>query len=111
MNTMFVATVSLFLKEGKETDKNGNPNLFLTLVAGKMPNKAIVLNGTQALRQEIYPGDTVLFNCVEGDVHADFGRQFNVTKLATLSAFEIMDAPTKLGNPQIIDVSVEATTE
>ena len=108
MNTLFVATVSNFNKEGKQFDKNGKRNFWLSPVAGQIPNRAMVLNGTRAADQGVTAGNTYLFSATEGEVDPEHGRQFNVAKVSDISPLEIMDSISKLGEATVVDVSSEA---
>jgi len=105
MNTLFVGTVSNFNKPGMTTDKNGNQNLFISPLAGKMPNRVMVFNGTLAVRANVQAGDTCLFSATEGDVDPKYGRQFSLAVVSHMGALEIMDSVAKLGEALIVDVS------
>lgn len=92
-------------------DKNGEMPVILRVVAGKLPNRALVLSGTVAKRAGLRVGQPALVQCTEGDTDEQYGRQFNVNKIADLSAFEIMQAEGHLGKPQVIDVDVTQKEE
>jgi len=112
MNTIFVAKASPFMKPGKATDKNGAQNLWLSPIAGKIPNRALVLNGTIAQREQVFDGDVCLFQATEGEVDPKHGRQFSVTNLGRVSALEMVKMMGELGDAVIIDTNqAEAVAE
>jgi len=110
MNSLFVASVGNFNKEGSTHDKNGHQNLWLSPLAGKIPNRAMILGGTIAVNQNVIAGKSYLFSCTEGEVDEEFGRQFNVIKVSDITPLEIMDSVGKLGKAVIVDVSATAET-
>lgn len=112
MNSLVVATVTPFMKDGKETDKNGNTNFWLAPICGKMPSKALVMNGTRAKQQGIESGKTYQFMITEGEVDAEHGRQFNQTKTAEVGPLDIADLYLKLGEAKVVDTNAaeEATS-
>lgn len=103
MNTMFVATVQAFNKAGHESDKNGNQNVILSVVAGKCPSLRVIA-GTIAMREGFIIGETCLVQSTEGEPDAKYGRRFNFTKLGVLGALEIMQSIGQLGEAVIVDV-------
>lgn len=110
MNTMFVATVQAFNKAGHESDKNGNQNVILSVIAGKCPSTRVIA-GTVAIREGFIIGETCLVQSTEGEADAKYGRQFNFTKLGVLGALEIMQSVGQLGEAVVVDVRAPEATD
>lgn len=108
-NQIGVFVVSPFAKAGSEADKNGIQNVYLKCIAGKVPNKALVVAGTVAQRAGMAVGQTLLIMVDEREPDAVYGRQFNHTVLGEVKPQEILGLRKDLGEPTIVDVN-EGTT-
>ena len=111
-NVLVAPQVFVRTRDGREAkeDKNGLKPIILTPVAGKIPNK-MVLTGTVAQNLGIEVGKTYLLSYRERsedqipEAARQYGRAFVYTKLAELSALEILQATEMLGPAQVIDVT------
>lgn len=103
-NEIVAIVVSPFQGENK-TDKNGKNAVWLTPIAGKIPNRAMVVAGTVAERASLIAGTTVLCMIVEGEEDKEYGRRFNHTVLGPVEVGEILNIRKKLGSPIVVDVT------
>jgi hypothetical protein len=85
-------------------DKNGNTPVLLKCVAGTMPNRAII-SGTVAENEGLVENSTYLVSITEGDIDAEYGRQFNFTNLGELGMMDIISAQKELGKSVVFDAS------
>ncbi len=94
------------LKSGHivETDKNGEAPKIYNVIAGKAPNRTIQ-SGTVAKRGELENGHCYLMQVRETAPSAEYGRQYQWTKVAELRGLEIVDACQKLGTAEVFTVS------
>lgn len=88
------------------SDKNGKNPVYLTAVAGKVPNRNI-LSGTIAERAGMKTGNSYLVSITEGEVDPQYGRRFNFTVLASAGIDEILSGVKSLGNGEIYDVAAK----
>ena len=105
LNEIVVVVVGKFSKPGSEADKNGVENVYLTPVAGKMPNRAMVVAGTVAERAGLKIGSTLMVLIGERAADPVYGRQFNHTVLGEVKSPEILGLRKELGEALIIDVT------
>jgi hypothetical protein len=109
-NELVLVKVSAFRpKNGKHADKNGMQNTYLSPIAGKIPNKAMVQAGTVAVDNGLTIGETALLSVTEGKVSEQYGRQFNVTYLGKPTLMEILTLRRELGNGFVVDVTDSET--
>ena len=90
-------------------DKNGNLPIQLTVVAGKCPNRAIVMSGSVAIGPGIEAGNTYVLQANYRDTN-DYGDNWSHTVLGKLTPVDLAQLPTFIkayGQPQLIDASVE----
>jgi len=104
-NQIIVAVVGAFTKVGSEADKNGLQNVYLKCIAGKVPNKALVVAGTVAQRAGMAIGQTLLIMVDERESDPVYGRQFSHTVLGEVKPQEILGLRKDLGEPTIVDVN------
>lgn len=113
LQTVALCSVSEYRKDGKEFDRNGNQNVFLSPLSGKIPNKCMVMAGTVAINNEIAIGKTYVFKFSEkqpkedgsdASVFEEYGRQFNTQKISEASVMDILQA-TSTGQADVINVS------
>jgi len=109
-NQIIVAVVGAFTKVGSEADKNGLQNVYLKCIAGKVPNKALVVAGTVAQRAGMAIGQTLLIMVDERESDPVYGRQFSHTVLGEVKPQEILGLRKDLGEPTIVDVNEGAGT-
>lgn len=87
-----------------ECDKNGNPNVILTPIGGKVPSKR-VLAGTIALNSGFSIGEVHMVSIQELPSN-EYGRQFQFTSLGSVSpGLELLKACKEVGQPLVIDVT------
>lgn len=108
-NEVNVVVVSAFQGE-KKTDTHGATNVWLTPVAGKIPNTAMVVAGTVAEKAGLEVGKTLLVMVNEGaerEVDGVMRRQFNHTVLGEVKPLEIISLrkTTELGPATIVDTA------
>ena len=101
-NEYVMVAVSAFQKEGSLTDTNGKTNVWLTAVAGKIPNQSMVIAGTVAEKALLTIGGTFLVNVVEGEEDAEYGRQFNVVNLGAVPFTELISVAKQLGKGTVV---------
>lgn len=93
LQTVALCSVNEYKKEGKERDKNGKQNLFLSPLNGEIPNKCMIIAGTIAENLNISSGNTYLFKFTEksekDEIH---GRQFSTSVIAKPSCMDIIEA-------------------
>lgn len=102
LNELVMVAVSAFQKEGSLTDTNGKTNVWLTPVAGKIPNQSMVLAGTVAEKALLTIGGTFLVNVVEGEEDPEYGRQFNVVNLGAVPFTELISVAKQLGKGTVV---------
>ena len=103
-NELCLVKVSAFKKEGSEADRNGAINVYLTPVAGKIPNRAMVVAGTVAEGNGLKIGNLqlVLINEVAPD--EEYGRQFTHTVLdGEVKGLESIGLRKELGGATVVD--------
>lgn len=105
MNTIAIVNANAFRKDGRGYDRNGKQNIFLTCIAGKMPNKCMVMSGTVAEQNGIEIGKTYMVAFNEGKTDPQYGRQFSTTKLGEVSVIDTLTAVDRLGEAVIVDVT------
>ena len=91
-------------------DRNGLAPLLLKVVAGQMPNRAII-SGTIAQNEGFEPNKTYLCQYTEGEPSAEHGRQFRFTNLGEVSGLDVIKATKELGAAQVVDVTNVTTGE
>ena len=107
-NEIFVAVISAFQGE-KKADKNGVINVWLTPVAGKVPNRAMVVAGTVAAQAGLEIGKTLMIMVTETqEPDPQYGRRFNHTVLGEVKPSEILGLRKELGAALVIDVTAGA---
>lgn len=105
MNELVLVKTSLWNGENK-TDKNGALNLYLQPVAGKMPNKAMVVAGTVAASAGLVENTLQLVMVTEREVSTEYGRQFGVTVLdQNVAGRDIIGLRKELGEAIVVDVT------
>lgn len=105
-----IVVVKPFIGENSKPDVNGVTPVFLKVIAGKSPNRTI-LNGTVAQVEGLEEGGAYLVSITEVESHPEHGRQFQWSRIAEMSALEIIDADNKLGKVQIFDVSEDTASK
>ncbi len=108
-----VAQTKTFNKGGVESsvDKNGNLPIQLTVIAGKCPNRAIVMSGSVAIGLGIEAGNTYVLQANYRDTN-EYGENFSHTVLSKLSAIDLVQLPNFVkayGQPQLVDTTVPET--
>lgn len=88
-------------------DKNGESPVLLNVLAGKAPNRTVV-SGTVAKRNGFELGKMYIVQITEGKEDEQYGRQFNINKIAEVSVVEMFSAITSLGKAEIF--AVEGTS-
>ncbi len=107
INSMCLVKISEF---NGNPDKNGLFPIFLSLVAGTMPNR-MVLSGTVAEREQLVVGTTCLVHFVERATDSEYGRQFSVSKLGEVSGImEVLEVSNKLGDANLVNVDLPTPT-
>lgn len=101
LNEIVVVVVSAFQGE-KKVDANGKTNVWLTPVAGKIPNQALVVAGTVAEKAGLVEGKTLLVMVNEGAEDPQYGRQFNHTVLGDVKPMDIIGLRRDLGTAAIV---------
>jgi hypothetical protein len=105
MNELVLVKVSLWNGENK-ADKNGVSNVYLRPIAGKMPNRAMVLSGTIAESEGLTPGIMALVQVTEREPNPEYGRQFGVSMLdGQISGKDIFLFTKELGKAVVVDVN------
>lgn len=105
LNEIVVVVVSAFQKPGAIADKNGIANVFLTPVAGKLPNQAMVVAGTVAEKAGLNIGSTLLVMITEKAPDETYGRQFGHTVLGPVAPTDILGLRKELGTALVIDTT------
>jgi len=104
-----VANTKTFNKGGAEAsvDKNGNYPIQLTVLAGRCPNRAIVMSGSVAIGLGIEAGNTYVLQVGFRDTN-EFGDNWNHTVLGKLTPIDLAALPTfvkSFGQPKLVDGS------
>ena len=107
LNEIIVVAVSPFNKAGSEADKNGLMNVYLTPIAGKIPNQAMVVSGTVAQKAGLVVGTTLMVMISERASDPVYGRQFNHTVLGPVTPGEILGLRKELGAAIVVDTTTE----
>ena len=113
INEIAFVEVSMYLGKDAAPDKHGEDPLYMSLMAGTMPNRNI-LNGTIAKREGIVAGNRYLVHIVEGKLDKEYGRQFGVTMLEeVVGTAGLFEAKVALGKAETLfipkaGVAVEA---
>lgn len=105
MESIAIIKVSEFRGANARADKNGLAPMFLSPLAGKIPNRAMILSGTMAQRDGIFENDTIMVQFTETEADAKYGRQFTVTNLGIVTRLEYITLKKELGAPEVIDVT------
>lgn len=105
LNEIIVVAVSPFNKAGSEADKNGLMNVYLTPIAGKIPNQAMVVSGTVAQKAGLVVGTTLMVMISERASDPVYGRQFNHTVLGPVTPGEILGLRKELGAAIVLDTT------
>ncbi len=103
-NEIVAVVVSPFQGQNA-VDKNGKNAVWLTPIAGKIPNRAMVVAGTVAERASLVSGTTVMVMINEGVADEQYGRRFNHTVLGPVEVSDILHLRKELGTPTIVDVT------
>ena len=98
-------TIGTTLKNGKivTADSNGFAPVFLTVLAGKCPNRQMI-SGTIANNLGIQPNKTYVLQVREVEAN-EYGRQFIFEAPSELNVMERISAIKMLGNAIIINVN------
>ena len=104
---MTIVNANAFKKAGHTHDHNGKQNIFLSPLAGKMPNKALVMSGTIAEQLGIEVGKNYLLAISEGKPDPKFGRQFSTINMGEISGIDVLTHMDKLGEAVVVDVTKE----
>ncbi len=99
---MAVNTVSTFNGKEAEADRNGLMPVYLTPVAGFIPNRNVIA-GTVAKNSGLEDGKTYLAKWTRVEDDPEYGPQFNFTKISEMSAMEVITSLQALGDGQIFD--------
>ena len=105
-----IAAGTIF-KSGKvaQLDRNQQEPMLMSPVAGKFPNRSLIISGTVALSAGFKPDKTYLASITEVEAN-EYGRQFQWKMLKEVSAVEIIETQERLGNVTVFNVS-EKTSE
>lgn len=104
-NEIIAVVVSAFQKPGSEADKNGLQNVYLTPIAGKIPNQAMVVSGTVAQKAGLVVGSTLMVMVTERQSDPVYGRQFSHTVLGEVKPTDILNLRKELGAAVVIDTT------
>lgn len=101
-------------KGGAETtpDKNGNLPIQLAVLAGKCPNRAIVINGSLAIGLGIGEKQTYILQINYRDTDT-YGDNWNHQVLSQLSAVDFIQLPKfvkEYGQPNVVDATASVET-
>lgn len=112
----FVALAQPFSKLNPETgkvelvkDKNGKQSILLNVQAGKSVNRTVV-SGTVAEQKGFEIGKFYYVEIREKEAN-DFGRQFNINKLAEISFMDALKAKAELGEAEILNIDAKVEKE
>lgn len=102
-NEFVVVKVSAYKGE-KESDRHGVQNVWLTPLAGRIPNQAMVVAGTVASQEDnkLEVGKTCLIQVVERDEDPVYGRQFGITVIQEVSGMEAFNLSKELGKGGVV---------
>lgn len=102
INEIAVVKVSIYQGENAEPDKNGEDPVYLSLLAGVMPNRNII-SGTIAKREGMLAGGMYLVHVTEGKVDKEYGRQFSISRLEDLEGVkDLYEGLKALGKPTMV---------
>jgi len=87
-------------------DKNGESPILLNVLAGKAPNRTVI-SGTIAKRNGFEIGRLYMVQITERETDAQYGRQFNINKIADATVADMFTALTSLGKAEMFDVAGE----
>ena len=104
-NSIILVNAVLF-SNGK-TDKNGETPVLLNVLAGKAPNRTVI-SGTVAKRNGFELGKMYMVQVTEREADAQYGRQFNFSKITEAEVKDMFPAIANLGKAEIF--AVEGTT-
>ena len=110
MNEVSLVKVSSYQGDNATADKNGNMPVFLSLIAGVMPNR-MVLSGTIAEREQLELNEVHLVHFVERESSTEFGRQFSVSSLGKVTPIDLLLAKKELGKAQMVNVDLPIPIE
>jgi hypothetical protein len=96
--------VSASLMQERSPDRRGNFPIYLTSVAGRIPNRN-VLAGTVAQNSGFEPGSSYLAQVTEIEEDVQHGRQFSWLCVSKVTPMEVIDMQAKLGAGSMFDVA------
>ena len=114
-NAIVVSNVKLYKAGGESTepDVQGNYPVQLSVIAGQLPQRGIVLNGTIAKNLGIVLGTTQIVQCNYKDTNS-YGDNWNHVVLGQLTALELATGlnqfETSMGKAQVVEF-VESKVE
>lgn len=100
-NSMCLVNATAF-NNGK-VDKNGESPVLLNVLAGKAPNRTVI-SGTIAKRNGFEVGKMYIVQITEGEPNEQYGRQFNINKIADVTVADMFTAIASLGKAEILSV-------
>ncbi len=106
LNEFVVVKVSAYKGE-KPADRHGVQNVWLTPLAGLLPNQAMVQAGTIASQEDnkLEIGKTFLIQIVERKEDPTYGRQFGFTVITEVQGTEVMGYSKELGKGRVLTTS------
>lgn len=107
-NSICLVNVAAF-NNGK-VDKNGESPVLLNVLAGKSPNRTVI-SGTIAKRNGFEVGKLYMVQITEGTADEQYGRQFNINKIADATVADMFTAITALGKAELFDVNGSSSDE
>lgn len=110
-----VASEKRYNKGGGDAtvDVNGNYPIQFTIVAGKLPARALVISGTIAQSLGFDAGNTYVTQASFRDTN-EYGDNWNHVKLGQLSAIDMAKLPDFIkafGKPQVVSVDTKVEVE
>lgn len=105
---LVIASISAFRGDN---DKNGKAPIFMNILGGKAPNKALVWSGTIAENVGLELGKTYLIQIRETDGTEEYGRGFNISKVAEMSALEVLQAEKLVGKAEVFAATAVETPQ
>ena len=106
MSTFDFAVVRPVFFNGGKPDKNGLEPILLEVVAGRMPNRAVVA-GTIAEREGFIPNSGCYLVSIDELEANEYGRQFRFKNLDTLKGVELMKTCKEFGKAISVDVNAQ----
>lgn len=106
-STTFVATCNTktMVKGGNpaKSDVNGHLPIQLSVIAGRCPNRALVISGTVAKNLGIESGNTYVLQATYAGTSEKYGDNFNIQKLGQPELYELPKYVEAYGSPQVLE--------